>query len=103
MFKEARMLARIAGSMVVSVAVLLVVSLLVSLGVLRWTGSVITSAAIGTLCGLAAAFAMDSLYNAVRRAAERHSHESYRCNSGGIADHGRPAKHQGVDPKGSQK
>lgn len=97
------MLARIAGSMVVSVAVLLVVSLLVSLGVLRWTGSVITSAAIGTLCGLAAAFAMDSPYNAVRRAAERHSHESYRCNSGGITDHGRPAKHQGVDPKGSQK
>ena len=57
------MVARIAGSMVVSVAVLIVVSLLVSFGVLWWTGSVLTSTAIGTMCGLVAAFTVNTLHN----------------------------------------
>jgi hypothetical protein len=35
------MVARIAGSMIVSVAVLIVVSFLVSFGVLWWTGSIL--------------------------------------------------------------
>jgi hypothetical protein len=97
------MVARIAGSMVVSVAVLIVVSLLVSVSVLWWTGSVITSAATGTMCGLAAAFAVDALHTALARAGERVSHENDRSSSGRIADHGIPMKQQGVDPKGSQK
>jgi hypothetical protein len=94
------MVARIAGSMIVSVAVLIVVSCLVSLGVLWWADSVITSAAIGTMCGLAAVFA---LHTAVERAGERLSDENDRFSSGRIANHGRPMKQQGVDPKGSQK
>jgi flagellar basal body-associated protein FliL len=65
------MVARIAGSMVVSVAVLMVVSLLVGFGVLWWTGSVVISASIGTLGGLAAAFAVDALHAAAERAGER--------------------------------
>jgi len=97
------MVARIAGSMVVSVAVLIVVSLLVSFSVLWWTGSVITSAAIGTMCGLAAAFAVDTLHTALARAGERLSDENDRSSSGRIADHGRPMKQKGVDPKESRK
>ena len=97
------MVARIAGSMAFSVAVLIVVSLLVSLGVLWWTGSVLTSAAIGTMCGLAAAFAVDSLHTAVERAGERLSDENDLSNSGSNTEQGRPTKQQGVDPKGSQK
>jgi hypothetical protein len=97
------MVARIAGSMIVSAAVLILVSFLVSLGVLRWTGSVLTSAMLGTICGLAAAFAVDALHTAVRRAGGRLSDENDRSSSGRIADQGRPTKQQGVDPKGSQK
>ena len=94
------MIARIAGSMVVSVAVLIVASLLAGFGLLWWTGSVLTSAAIGTMCGLAAVFA---LHTAVERAGERLSDENDRFSSGRIAHHGRPMKQQGVDPKGPQK
>ena len=97
------MVARIAGSMIVSVAVLVVASFLVSFGVLWWTGSVITSASIGTMCGLAAAFAVDALHTAVERAGERLSDENNLSSSGRIAEHGRPMKQQGMDPIGSQK
>jgi hypothetical protein len=97
------MVARIAGSMIVSVGVLLAVSLLVSFGVLWWTASVLTSAAIGTMCGLAAAFAVDALHAAVGRGAERLRDENDRSRSGRIADHGSPMRQQGADPKGSQK
>ena len=98
------MVARIAGSMVVSVAVLMVVSLLVGFGVLWWTGSFVISASIGTLGGLAAAFAVDALHAAAERAGERLRYEKDRSNSGRIADHGRPSRTQeGADPKGSQR
>ena len=97
------MVARIIGSMIVSVTILIVVSFLVSLGVLWWTGSAIIGTLIGTMCGLAAAFAVDALHTAVERAGERLSDENYRSSSGRIADHGRPVKQQGVDPRGSQK
>jgi hypothetical protein len=98
------MVARIAGSMVVSVAVLMVVSLLVGFGVLWWTGSVVISASIGTLGGLAAAFAVDALHAAAERAGERLRYDKERTNSGRIADHGRPSRTQeGADPKGSQR
>jgi hypothetical protein len=49
-----------AGTTIVFVAVLVVVSLLASLGVLWWTGSAIISAPIGGVCGLAAAFAVEA-------------------------------------------
>jgi hypothetical protein len=57
--------------MIVSVAVLVTVSLLASFGVLWWTGSVVVSAPIGGLCGLAAAFAVEALNTAMGRARER--------------------------------
>ena len=79
------MVARIAGSMAFSVTVLIVVSLLVGFGVLWWTGSVVTSAAIGTVCGLEAAFAVDLLHSAGRRAVERLRDKTYLPSSGGIA------------------
>ena len=97
------MVARIARSTAFSVAVLIVVSLLASLGVLWWTGSVLTSAATGTMCGLAAAFAVNSLHTAVERAGEWLSDEKDRSSGGSNTDQGRPTKQQGVDPKGSQK
>jgi hypothetical protein len=97
------MIARIARSTAFSVAVLIVVSLLASLGVLWWTGSVLTSAAIGTMCGLAAAFAVDSLHTAFERAGGWLSDENDRSSGGSNTDQGRPTKQQGVDPKGSQK
>jgi len=97
------MLARIAGSMVVSVVVLIAVSLLASIGVLWWTGSIITSAAIGTMGGLAAAFAVDALRTAAERAGERLSDKNDRSSSGGITDNGRPSRQDDVDPKGSQR
>jgi hypothetical protein len=95
------MVARIAGSMAFSVAVLIVVSLLVGFGVLRWTGSVLTSAAIGTMCGLAAAFAVHA---AVGSGGERLRDENDRSSSGSNIDQGRSSRTQeGADPKGSQK
>src|SRR5215207_2075293 len=97
------MVARIAGSMIVSVGVLIVVSFLVSFGVLWWTGSILTSAAIGTMCGLAAAFVVDTLHNAVERAGGRLSDGNDRSRSSGIAEHGRTSRQEGVDPKGLQK
>jgi ABC-type transport system involved in cytochrome c biogenesis permease subunit len=69
------MVARIVGSMIVSVAALIVVSLLVSLGVLWWTASVITSSAIGTMCALAAAFTLDAL-PALRRSEQVNGSET---------------------------
>ena len=97
------MVARIAGSMIVCVAVLLAVSLLVSLGVLWWTGSVLTSTTIGTVCGLGAAFAVNALHAAVGREGERLRDKSYLPSSGGIADPGRPSREEDVDPKGLHK
>jgi hypothetical protein len=97
------MFARIAGSMIVSVAVLIVVSLLAGFGVLWWTGSVIASAVLGTMCGLVAAFAVNALHAAVERAGERLRDENDLPSSGGIADHGRPSREEDVNPEGLQK
>jgi len=98
------MIARIAGSMVVSVAVLIVASLLAGFGLLWWTGSVLTSAAIGTMCGLAAAFAVNAVHAAVGRGGERLRDENDRSSSGSNIDQGRSSRTQeGADPKGSQK
>ena len=97
------MVARIAGSMVVSVTVLIVVSLLVGFGVLRWTGSVITSTVLGTMCGLAAAFAVNSLHAAVGRGGERLSPDNFRSSSGRNDARDGPMRSQGVDTKESQE
>ena len=97
------MVARIAGSMAFSVTVLIVVSLLVGFGVLRWTGSVITSTVLGNMCGLVAAFAVNALHAAVGRGGERLSPHNFRSSSGRNDAHGGPTKSQGVDTKESQE
>ena len=79
------MVARIAGSMIISVAVLIVVSFLVSFGVLWWTGSILISAVTGALGGLAAAFAVEALHTAVGRADARLNDKNDRSSSGRIA------------------
>jgi hypothetical protein len=97
------MVARIAGSMAFSVTVLIVVSLLVGFGVLRWTGSVITSTVLGNMCGFAAAFAVNALHAAVGRGGERLSPDNFRSSSGRSNAHGGPMKSQGVDTNESQE
>lgn len=78
------MVARIAGSMIVSVAVLIVVSFLVSFGVLWWTGSsILISALTGALGGLTAAFAEEALHTAVGRAGARLNDENDRSAAAG--------------------
>jgi hypothetical protein len=100
------MVARIAGTMIVSVAVLVGVSLLVSLGVLWLTGSAVTSAVIGTVCGLAAALVLDALSTAEGRAGERPG-EWFRneneLHSGGADRRARraPNKQRGAGPGGT--
>ena len=69
--KETKMVVRMAVTSILSVAVLVTVSLLASFGVLWWTGSVVTSAPVGGVCGLAAAFAVEALNTAKGRAKER--------------------------------
>jgi hypothetical protein len=65
------MIVRIVGAAIVSVAVLVTVSLLVSFGMQWWTGGMIISASIGGVCGLAAAFALEALSTALGRVRER--------------------------------
>jgi hypothetical protein len=62
------MIARIAGTMIVSVVVLVVVSLLASLGLLWLTGVASISAVIGGVCGLAVAVVVDAVSPALERA-----------------------------------
>jgi hypothetical protein len=65
------MIARIAGTVILSVIVFVVVSLLVSLGVLWLTGGVARGAVIDVMCGLAAAFAVGAVSTAVGRSGEQ--------------------------------
>jgi hypothetical protein len=64
------MVVRMAVTMIVSVAVLVAVSLLASFGGLWWTGSVVASAAIGGVCGLAAALVVEASKSTIGRARE---------------------------------
>ena len=89
--------------MAFSVTVLIVVSLLVGFGVLRWTGSVITSSVLGNICGLAAAFAVNALHAAVGGEGERLRPDNFRSSSGRSDAHGGPMKSQGVDTEESQE
>ena len=61
------MIARIAGTVILSAIVFVVVSLLVSLGVLWVTDGVFRGALIGVICGAAAAFTVGAVGIAVGR------------------------------------
>jgi hypothetical protein len=75
------MTARVAGTVILSTIVFIVVSLLVSLGVTWATGGVARGALIGVICGSAAAFTVGAVSIAVGRSGERSSDENER--SGG--------------------
>jgi hypothetical protein len=87
--KGAKMFTRIAGTVILSVIVFVVITLLVGLGLLKWTGGVYSSAVIGVICGLAAAFTISAVSTAVGRSGDRRgerlSHENER--SGPPPDH----------------
>lgn len=55
------MIARMAGTVLLAAAVLIVVSVLVSLGVLWLTGGVLPGVVIGMICGFAAAFTIGAV------------------------------------------
>ncbi len=65
------MIARIAGTVMLSLIVFVVVSLLVSLGVLWLTGGVVRGAVIGIVCGFAAAFVVATVSNIVGRGGDQ--------------------------------
>jgi uncharacterized membrane protein (DUF485 family) len=69
--KGAKMIARITGTVLLSLLVFVVMSLLVSLGVVWLTDNVTRGAVIGVVCGLAAAFVISSVSTAVGRNEER--------------------------------
>jgi hypothetical protein len=69
--EEMRMIARTVGTVLLSTIVFVVVSLLVSLGVLWWTGGLLSGVLIGVICGLAAAFTIGAVSNVVGRTEER--------------------------------
>ena len=69
--KGAKMIARITGTVLLSLLVFVVVSLLVSLGAVWLTGNVPRGAVIGIVCGLAAAFVISSVSTAVGRNDQR--------------------------------
>ncbi len=65
------MRARLAGTVMLSTVVFFVVSLVVSLGVLWWTGGVARSVSIGVICGATAAVAFGAVLAAIGRSGER--------------------------------
>jgi hypothetical protein len=76
------MISRIAGTLLLSLVVFVVVSLLVSLGVLWLTGGVVRGAVIGVVCGLAAAFVVGAVSTAGRRTEMSSGGETNDDNSG---------------------
>ena len=77
------MITRTIGTVLLSTIVFVVVSVLVSLGVLWWTGGLFSGAVIGVICGLAAAFTIGAVSIAVRRSGERPGgHENERYGGG---------------------
>jgi hypothetical protein len=65
------MIARIAGTVLLSTIVFVVVPLLVSLGVLWLTGGVARGAVIGVICGFSAAFVVATVSTVAGRSGER--------------------------------
>jgi hypothetical protein len=81
------MIARTVGTLILSTVVFVVVSVLVSLGVLWWTGGLLSGAVIGVICGLAAAFTIGAVSNIVGRTeGRRHTGGDENERSGGGPD-----------------
>ena len=75
---------RLAGIVMLCTVVFFLVSVLVSVGVLWWTGDVARGTLIGVICGSAAALTFGAVSIAVGRSGERSSDENER--SGGSQD-----------------
>jgi hypothetical protein len=73
---------RIAGTVMLSTVVFFVVSVLVSLGVLWWSGDVARGTLIGVICGSAAAFTGGAVVTAMGRSEERSGNERKRSRAG---------------------
>ena len=76
------MRARLAGTVMLSTVVFFVVSVLVSVGVLWWTGDVARGTLIGVICGSAAAITFGAVVRAMGRSGERSSNEHERSGDG---------------------
>jgi len=83
--KGAKMIARITGTVLLSLLVFVEMSLLVSLGVVWLTGGVLKGAVIGIVCGLAAAFVISTVSPAVGRN-EGRPRSRAGDRSGGVED-----------------
>jgi hypothetical protein len=76
------MRARLAGTVMLSTVVFFVVSVLVSVGVLWWSGDVALGILIGVICGSGAAFTFGAVLTAMGRSGERSSDEHKRSPDG---------------------
>ena len=73
---------RLAGTVMLSAVVFFVVAVLVSVGVLWWSGDVAVGIAIGGICGAAAAITFGAVLTAMGRSGERSSDEHKRSPDG---------------------
>jgi drug/metabolite transporter (DMT)-like permease len=76
------MIARIAGTVALSLVVFVIVSLLVFLGALWLTGGVVRATTIGAVCGLAAAFVVGAASIVTRRTGGPPRHDGSEGNGG---------------------
>ena len=67
------MRARLAGTVMLSTVVFFVVAVLVSVGVLWWSGDVALGIVIGGICGVAAAFTFGTVVRAMGRSGDGHN------------------------------
>ena len=73
---------RLAGTVMLSTVVFFVVSVLMSVGVLWWSGDVALGTLIGVICGSAAALTFGAVVRAMGRSGERSSDEDGRSRDG---------------------
>jgi hypothetical protein len=76
------MRARLAGTVMLSTVVFFVVAVLVSVGVLWWSGDVALGIVTGGICGAATAFAFGAVVRAMGRSGERSGDEHERSRDG---------------------
>jgi preprotein translocase subunit SecF len=76
------MRARLAGTVMLSTVVFFAVAVIVSLGVLWWSGDIARGTLIGVICGTAAAFTFGAVITAMGRTGERSGDEDKRSRDG---------------------
>ena len=73
---------RLAGTVMLSTVVFFVVAVLVSVGVLWWSGDIARGTLIGVICGALAAFTFGAVITAMGRSGERSGDEHKRSPDG---------------------